>query len=70
MVRALDESTPTPFRVRVPGFLNADQEIGLGEVIKRGTSRAGIRPCGGCGRRATTLDRWVTFTGSARRVGR
>ena len=50
-----------PRRVRLPGFLK-DEEIGLGDVIKRATSSAGIRPCGGCARRAAALNRWVAFT--------
>lgn len=51
-----------PYRVRLPGFLT-DQEIGLGDVMKRATFAAGIKPCGGCARRATALNRWFVFTG-------
>ncbi|WP_147312295.1 hypothetical protein [Thermomonospora umbrina] len=47
------------FRVRLPGFLVAE-ETGLGDVIKQATSSAGIKPCGGCGRRADALNRWVS----------
>jgi len=50
-----------PHRVRLPGFL-IEQEIGLGDVIKRATSAIGIRPCAGCQRRAATLNRWMTFS--------
>jgi hypothetical protein len=53
-----------PYQVRLPGFIT-DQEVGFGDAIKRATSSIGIRPCGGCGRRAATLNRWLTF--SARR---
>jgi hypothetical protein len=49
-----------PFRVRLPGFLE-DEEVGLGEVIRRATSIAGVRPCGGCARRAAQLDQWLVF---------
>ena len=35
-----------PHRVRLPAFLLED-EIGLGDVIKRGTYAVGIKPCGG-----------------------
>lgn len=52
----------TPFRVRLPGFIG-EHEVGLGDVIKRTTSAAGIRPCGGCAARAAALNRWVTFRG-------
>lgn len=47
--------------VRLPGFIS-DQEVGLGDVIKRVTRRAGIQPCGGCEGRAATLNRWLTFS--------
>jgi len=50
-----------PYRVRLPGFVR-DQEVGLGDVIKRATSSAGIRPCGGCLGRAAALNRWTVFT--------
>ena len=48
-------------RVRLPGFI-ADEDIGLGDVIKRATSYFGIQACGGCERRAATLNRWMVFT--------
>jgi hypothetical protein len=51
-----------PYRVRLPGFVS-DEEVGLGDVIKRATSTVGIRPCGGCDRRAATLNRWMVFSG-------
>lgn len=51
-----------PYRVRLPGFIS-DEEIGLGDVIKRATSAVGIRPCGGCEHRAATLNRWMVFSG-------
>jgi len=50
-----------PRRVRLPGFVS-DEEIGLGDVIKRVTSSMGFRPCGGCERRAAALNQWVVFT--------
>jgi hypothetical protein len=49
------------FRVRLPGFVR-DEQIGLGDVVKRMTYAAGIRPCGGCEKRAAALNRRVTFT--------
>ena len=57
------ESPPrSPHVVRLPGFIT-DQEIGLGDAIKRATYAMGIKPCGGCERRAAVLNRWVVFTG-------
>jgi hypothetical protein len=50
-----------PYRVKLPGFVR-DEDIGLGEVVTRTTSALGIRPCGGCGRRAAALDRWMVFS--------
>jgi len=51
-----------PRRVRLPGFIG-DNEIGLGDLIKRATASRGIRPCGGCERRAAALNRRIVFTG-------
>lgn len=56
-----DQPQGRPRKVRLPGFL-VDEDVGLGEVIKRATSWAGIRPCGGCARRAAALNRRVVFT--------
>lgn len=56
------KSERQPYRVRLPGFV-AENDIGLGDVIKRATSAFGIRPCGGCERRAETLNRWLVFSG-------
>ncbi len=57
-----DQNQRQPYRVRLPGFIT-DEEIGLGDVIKRATSTFGIRPCGGCERRAAALNRWLVFSG-------
>jgi hypothetical protein len=54
-------------RARIPGF-NADHEVGLGDVIGRATTAAGIKPCASCRERAAQLNRWLLFTG--RRAGR
>ena len=61
----VDESVDSerrPYRVRLPGFIS-DEDVGLGNIIKRATSAVGIKPCGGCERRAASLDRFLTFTG-------
>lgn len=50
-----------PFEIRLPGFVS-EEEVGLGDIIKRATTVAGIRPCGGCGRRADALNRRVVVT--------
>jgi hypothetical protein len=50
-----------PHRVRLPGFL-IDEEIGLGDAIKRATYAMGIKPCGGCEKRAAALNRWMHFS--------
>lgn len=50
------------YRARLPGFIG-DEEVGLGNVIKRVTSVFGIRPCSACERRAATLNHWLVFTG-------
>jgi hypothetical protein len=48
-------------RVRLPGFL-IEEEIGLGDVIKKTTYAMGIKPCGGCEKRAAALNRWMSFS--------
>jgi hypothetical protein len=53
--------TDTPLRVRLPGFIK-DEEVGLGDAIKRVTYAFGLRPCGGCEQRATALNRRMVFT--------
>jgi len=48
-------------RVRLPGFI-IDEQIGLGDVVKRVTYAIGFKPCGDCERRAATLNRWMVFS--------
>jgi hypothetical protein len=56
------ETTPPTHKVRLPGFL-VEEEIGLGNLIKKTTYAMGIKkPCSGCDRRASALNRWMTFT--------
>lgn len=50
-----------PHRVRLPGFIT-DEDVGLGDVIKKATSIVGIRPCGGCTERARRLNNWMVFS--------
>jgi hypothetical protein len=59
--RKTGQQEPQPYRVRLPGFVK-DEEVGLGDVIRRATYSVSIRPCAGCGRRAATLNRWMVFT--------
>lgn len=67
--REAQASPPTPdaearaprFRVRLPGFV-IEEDVGLGDAIKRATASAGITPCGSCRERAAALNRWVRFT--------
>ena len=51
-----------PIRVRLPGWIT-DEDVGLGDVIKRATSLIGIQPCDDCARRAAMLNRWMVFSG-------
>jgi hypothetical protein len=50
-----------PHKVRLPGFIT-DEEIGLGDVIKKVTYAMGIKPCAGCEQRAQALNNWMTFS--------
>jgi hypothetical protein len=58
--QAVEAPRPT-HRVRLPGFV-IEEEIGLGDVIKRATYAMGIKPCGGCEKRAAALNRWMVFS--------
>ena len=52
------EENKSPLRMRLPGFIK-DEEVGLGDAIKRMTYTFGVKPCGGCeqsGGRAQPLD--------------
>jgi hypothetical protein len=62
MTMSKKETPDQPSRVRLPGFIR-DEDIGLGDAIKRVTRAVGIRPCGGCERRAAALNRRVVLTG-------
>ena len=55
------EPQAQPHRVRLPGFL-IEEEIGLGDAIKRATYAMGLKPCDGCEKRAATLNRWMHFS--------
>ena len=48
------------YMVRAP-FLRKD--TGVGSLISSVLSSAGVRPCGGCERRAEALDNWLLLKG-------
>jgi hypothetical protein len=56
-----EKSRHRPQRVRLPGFL-IEEEIGMGDVIKKVTYAMGIKSCAGCEKRAAALNRWLHFT--------
>jgi hypothetical protein len=56
------ESAREPYRVRLPRAIG-DEDVGLGDVLKHATSAIGVRPCGGCERRAAALNRLLVFPG-------
>lgn len=62
MGSATERKPQKPYRVRLPGFVS-EEDVGLGDAIKRATSTVGVKPCGGCGRRAAALNRWMVFSG-------
>jgi hypothetical protein len=61
-----DRGKQAAHRVRLPGFIT-DEEIGLGDAIKHATTYFRMKPCGGCERRATALNRWLAFTPRSRK---
>jgi hypothetical protein len=46
-----------PHQISLPGWISTEEELGLGEAMKRVFYRAGIKACEGCNRRAAALDR-------------
>jgi hypothetical protein len=50
-----------PRQIRLPGFIS-DEEVGLGDVIKRAASYFGTQACGGCEQRRVALNHWMVFT--------
>ena len=59
--RRVEKEEVPAHNVRLPGFL-IEREVGLGDLIKKATYAVGIKPCGGCERRAAVLNRWMRFT--------
>jgi hypothetical protein len=59
------QTSQQPHRIRLPGFVT-DEDIGLGDAVKRVTYALGMQSCSGCERRAAALNRWFVFTGRAR----
>jgi hypothetical protein len=49
---------PRPIRIPVPGLRTG---VGLGQAVKKVTTSLGVRPCGGCEKRAAAMDRRVMF---------
>jgi len=50
-----------PHKVRLPGFL-IEEEVGLGDLVKKTTYAMGIQPCSGCEKRAAALNRWMSLS--------
>ena len=55
------EAQSKPYQMRLPGFI-PDEAVGLGDVVQRAAYAIGIKPCGGCERRAAALNRCMVFT--------
>ncbi|HLJ16668.1 MAG TPA: hypothetical protein VKV15_19380 [Bryobacteraceae bacterium] len=54
----MPQASPALHRVRLPRFF-VEEEIGLGDVIRKTTYAMGIKPCGGCEKRAAALNGWL-----------
>jgi hypothetical protein len=63
-----EPASRTPRPVRLPGFVTGDEDIGLGDVIKRATAVLGLRPCDACAARAERLNGILVF--APRNAGR
>jgi hypothetical protein len=62
MIEDYAKTENQPYRIRLPGFVS-DKEIGLGDAVKRVTYALGIKPCGGCERRAALLNSRFVLVG-------
>jgi hypothetical protein len=62
-VRGESGITRPEHRVTLPGFLT-EEEVGLGDVIKKVSAAIGLRHCGPCERRAAILNKWLVFSGT------
>jgi hypothetical protein len=63
MNESLPKSKPL-FQIRLPRrLIRAD--VGLGDLLEKSTSAAGIIPCNRCRRRANTLNRLNGFASKA-----
>ena len=58
-----------PYRVRIPGFVR-EEDIGAGKALKYVTTRVGIRPCNGCGRRAAAPTNGSSLRAGVNRTSR
>jgi hypothetical protein len=61
----VEKGESQPYKIRLPAFITSE-DVGLGDVLKRATATFGIKPCGGCQRRADVLNRQFVFRGSAK----
>jgi hypothetical protein len=61
----LEKGESQPYKIRLPAFIT-NENIGLGDVLKRATASFGIKPCGGCQRRASVLNRQFVFSGGTK----
>lgn len=52
-----------PLSIPVPRL---KRDIGLGDAVKKLTQAVGVRPCGGCARRAAALNRAVVLRAASR----
>ena len=56
----IPRQAPSTHTVGLP--LKLQQDIGLGDVVKKVTGAVGIKPCAPCLRRAEWLNQRVVFT--------
>lgn len=61
MAKPPEPRTTKPFEIRLPRFVT-EREVGLGDAASRAARAFGLRPCGGCARRAEAMNRWAVIT--------
>lgn len=50
-----------PKKIQLP--ISMEEEVGLGDLVKRFTTFVGVKPCGGCQKRAQWLNQRAVFSG-------
>lgn len=59
------EKSRKPLKITIPLSSLKGREVGLGDILKEGFRRLGIKPCAGCEDRAEFLNKWIVVEGES-----